>query len=186
MRLPTLDRNMWRGLSKSKYRWAYLALMGLVLVGLIFAFSTATRRDAKPVNLPASEVSSTSLSEGGSFTPQGLSADADWRSAIWAILALILVLGCVYGSLWAVRFVTQRGRLGRVGAPLVQVQSSTRLNGNQMLHVVKFGPQILLIGSSSAGLSVLGTMTGSDVGVPPRVFATVLEETLGEEILERP
>ena len=186
MRLPTLDGNTWRRLSESKYRWGYLALLGLVLVALILAFSTTVRQDAAPVSLPASDISSSTLPAGDSLTSQSLSATADWRSAIWAVLALVLVLGCVYGSLWAVRFVTQRGRLGRAGAGLVQVQSSTRLNGNQMLHVVQFGSQLLLIGSSSAGLSVLGAMASFDAGVPSKGFAMVLEETLGEEIRERP
>jgi flagellar biogenesis protein FliO len=94
---------------------------------------------------------------------------------------MVMVLGLLYGSLWAIRLFAQQGRWAREGADLVRLRTTIRLGNNQMLHVVQFGSQLLLVGSSQMGLALLGKMPASPPAPPSPDFGQTLTEALERE-----
>jgi flagellar biogenesis protein FliO len=79
---------------------------------------------------------------------------SDWQSVLWTIAATLLVLGLMYGCLWGLRFVGARQRVQRAASRL-NLDSSIRLGKDQQLHLVRFEQELLLLGSSPAGLVLL-------------------------------
>lgn len=112
------------------------------------------------------------FSEGAASGGDGLGG------TLWAVLATVLVIGLLYGSLWAMRLLGQQGRWAREGADLVRLRTSLRLSNNQVLHVVQFGSHLLLVGSSQAGLVLLGKMPADPA---PDFSQTLAKELEGEE-----
>lgn len=68
-------------------------------------------------------------------------------------------------------------RLG-VGAPQGPLELVGRLplDARRAIYLVKVGPQVLVVGSSEAGLVKLGEVTGLELppSAPPRTFSDVL------------
>jgi flagellar biogenesis protein FliO len=96
------------------------------------------------------------------------------------VAATILVIGLLYASLWGLRTFTQQGRFARAGLGLVHVRTSVRLGTNQTLHVVQFGSQVLLVGASQAGLTLLAKMADSSADEASATFDQALEIALTE------
>jgi len=143
-------------------RWTWI-IGGVILVALCLGVMWAARA-------PSGEEAA---SVGNDLWGQG--------SVMWAMLATVMVLGLLYGSLWAIRLFTQQGRWAREGADLVRLRTTIRLGNNQMLHVVQFGSQLLLVGSSQTGLALLGKMPASPPASPSPDFGQTLTEALERE-----
>lgn len=156
MRTVPWDRKPLRLLFGGQSRRWSLVIGGLILValflGLLWVFS-----------------------EGATSGGDGLGG------TLWAVLATALVIGLLYGSLWAMRLLGQQGRWAREGADLVRLRTSLRLSNNQVLHVVQFGSHLLLVGSSQAGLVLLGKMPASSPADPAPDFSQTLAKELEDE-----
>ena len=119
--------------------------------------------------------------ETGEQTLNAAANGSSLWSSIWPIIAMLLVLGALYGSLYLLRTFTGKGQVHGNAKRLVSLQTSVRLGNNQTLHVVQFGEQHLLLGSSQAGLIVLdkSPMPQADPAAPE--FDGYLANVLGEE-----
>lgn len=164
MKIGTWDRDAVRFLLTSQYRRWGLVFCGLILGALLLG---SLLRGVPTVNEGQGEVASLA-SEGG-------------PSALWALVATIIVVGLLYGSLWGFHALTRQGRLAREGMDLVHLRTSIRLGSNQMLHVIQFGSQVLLVGSSAAGLVLLARMPEPSSREPLPDFKGVLDEALTRE-----
>ena len=169
MKIGAWDRDAARLLLTSKYRWWVLVLCGVIL-GALFLGSLLGKQPAsgQPVATSGEDTALSLSSWGG-------------PSALWALAATIIVVGLVYGSLWGLRALTRQGRLTRDGVALIRLGTSVRLTSNQTLHVVEFGSQVLLVGSSQAGLSLLAKMPEATPHESSPDFNQALAEALAGE-----
>jgi flagellar biogenesis protein FliO len=170
MKIGTWDRDAARWLLTSKYRWWALALCGVIL-GALFLGSLLGKQSA-----PSQPVAASGDDTALSFS--------SWEgpSALWALAATIIVVGLIYGSLWGFRALTRQGRLTREGVAIIRLGTSVRLGSNQTLHVVEFGSQVLLIGASQAGLSLLARMPEPATHEALPSFDKALAEAIAGEV----
>ncbi len=164
MKIGTWDRDAVRLLLTSKHRRWGLVFCGLILGALLLGSLLR--------GIPT-------LSEGQGEGASSVSGGGP--SALWALAATIIVVGLLYGSLWGFHALTKQGRLAREGVDLVRVRTSIRLDSNQTLHVIQFGSQVLLVGSSAAGLVLLAKMPEASSQEPLPDFNRALDEALTRE-----
>jgi len=164
MKIGPWDRDAVRLLLTSKYRQWGLVFGGMILGALLLG---SLLRGLPMTSEGPGEVASLA-SEGG-------------PSALWALAATIIVVGLLYGSLWGFHALTKQGRLAREGMDLVQVRTSIRLGNDRTLHVIQFGSQLLLVGSSAAGLVLLARMPESVSRESLPDFNRALAEALTRE-----
>jgi flagellar biogenesis protein FliO len=114
-------------------------------------------------------------------------ADFGWTTAIWPILALLIVLGVLYASMRGLQALAQGGAwTNRPNGELLQLRRSIRLGRDQSLHVIQFGKETLLVGAAAQSLSVLARMetpvpSGMETGAEPAEhpsFAEALRRNL--------
>ncbi len=98
-----------------------------------------------------------------------------------AVLLVVLLLA-------AAGFVLQRTGLRRATGP-VELLARLPLEARRSVYVIRVVDQILIIGSSEAGLSKLGDVPEAALGAlqsaPKASFASVLAEALGRRPLGR-
>ncbi|MCC7353026.1 MAG: flagellar biosynthetic protein FliO [Anaerolineae bacterium] len=164
MKIGTWDRDTVRLLLTSKYRWWGLVLCGVILGALLIG----SLLEGVPAAGDKEDRAAALVSSGG-------------PSALWALAATIIVVGLLYGSLWGFHALTRQGRLTREGLDLVRLGTSIRLSSNQTLHVIQFGAQVLLVGSSPAGLVLLAKMPESSSHEMLPNFHRALDDALARE-----
>jgi flagellar biogenesis protein FliO len=158
-------------------RWNYAALAGVLLV-VVIAGVTLLGNGA--TGQPAD--SGIFVADAADEQPLGMpTSDSSLWSSIWPIIAMILVLGALYGSLYLLRAATGKGQALGDARRLVSLQTSVRLGNNQTLHVVQFGEQHLLLGSSQAGLTVLDKSPVSQSDPRASNFDVYLDDVLSGE-----
>lgn len=178
MKTPVWQQEALRQLSTTRYRWLFLALAGLVLVGMILGLYILARTPAGAGtgDLPTAPPHATGSAD---VTPLFQSSDASgWQSGARTAAATILVIGLFYASVWGYRYLTQRGRLARREAEVLRLRAAVRLNSNQSLHVVQFGSEVLLVGASPAGLVLLDKMPESALPKASPAFSQALDDAL--------
>ena len=91
-----------------------------------------------------------------------LSLTSTWQPILWTVLALALVLGLLYATLWVMRSVTQpTGIAGR--SDTIRILSTVHLSREQAIHVIQFNGQTLLIGTSPSGVTLLARQGGENI-----------------------
>lgn len=85
-------------------------------------------------------------------------------SLLGVFLRLGVVVGLLYGTLWAIRKLRREPglRWGSDGQELVCVLESSRLTADKSLHVVSVGSKVLLLASSAQGVHLLSEFDESE------------------------
>ena len=181
MKLPfTLSRLPNQNTLPTANRWVYIALAGVLLVVIIAAISLWG-------NGAAARPTESTLFAGEGASDQAVSTPAagnDLWSSIWPLIAMILVLGALYGSLFILRRFTNNGQVAGKTQPMVSLQTSVRIGNNQTLHVVHFGDRQLLVGASQAGLVVLDKASMPESEETEPEFDNYFQDVMSEETQE--
>jgi flagellar biogenesis protein FliO len=100
-------------------------------------------------------------------------------SVIRMMAALAFVLAIFFGGVWLYRN-GQRLAWRKTGAPRLAVLESRTLGNRQAIYVVGYEQQRLLIGSSSAGLSLLAQLPPAETpaATPPGSFSQTLQNVM--------
>ena len=167
--------------SPEKRRWALWGGLGLALLVITLALSALPAGyQAAPDPAPTFEAPDQALGPRESG-PEVLAdaRDSTWTSVLWPLAALMLVLGLLYASLWAIRRWGPQARGAEKTHSPVELRTSLRLANNQTLHVVRFGPEILLLGATPAGITRLASSPAEPAGAFGRLVDQFLEEEQG-------
>ena len=149
---------------------------------------------ADPIEVPSSgsepsHLSESFLSEYDRFASQENDLDPESASPASSspvgltsklMLALLLVVGGVYGAQWVVRRSrnSQATPLAGWNATSLQIRESKDLAAGQKLHLVQYGDEILLLGATAQHISLLARYP-KESGVED--FADHLAATVGLE-----
>jgi flagellar biosynthetic protein FliO len=149
--------------------WAW----GLLAAGMIVAGLLA---GAEPAPQPGPGLPAGSVPAGNLFDTAALGLDV--------LLKLGVVIGLIYACLYLLK--RWRGPLGAAGRRLA-VLETTRLSTRQSLHLVRVGSQVLLIGATDGGLSLLAELdeageAGPAVEPAGEAFAGLLQRQAGQPL----
>jgi len=184
MSFQSVHRALLQRVSGPKYRWLILALAGLLLLAVILGASSVSGLRARVAPAPAGTIQTDAAANAQDqldtgVNGLGLGTDAGFQSTVWPIIALFLVLGVIYASFWGFRSLTQRGGRLVSGHPdLLRLQTTLRLGKDQTVHLVQFGPQLILVGASPAGIVVLAQMPTDGTPGSVKDFDQLLAKTL--------
>lgn len=106
------------------------------------------------------EVSGSASKSGAAKKKSGSSG---MSAGLRALFGLLIVVGVIYGVHWMLKRFNdnKRGVLARGASEAIEVLATTPLTPTRTLHLVKVGPEILLIGATDAGLTKLSDVDAS-------------------------
>lgn len=144
----------WMDWFRSKPRWMQVAM----IVGVCVLFV---------VGLWMSSTSAVDQSAGNLFN------STTWMIGVF--LKLILVLGLIYG----VAIIFKRSMTNSTNASVRQmkVQETLNLTPKRTLHIVRVGEQVLLIGATDQGISLLSELSPETAATQ---FQTLLQTAVAE------
>jgi len=131
---------------------------------------TTTVAPAAPAPLP--DEKSLKISDGPGATPttaQAPSGDITVWDFVKMFVILALVIGMILGFVWFMRKLSGQGK--QTDSP-IKVLHTQSLGGNRNLQVVEVGDEILLMGVSDSGITLVKDLTGSEVGDSFRLAAS--------------
>lgn len=107
--------------------------------------------------LPSSEAQPLDLSE-----PRQPSSGGTARYLLQALLALLLVVGLVYGAVLLLRRL-QGGAPLRGGDGAIEILDSRALGPDRAVHLVRIGSRVLLIGATGGSMAKLAELSPDDI-----------------------
>ena len=122
-----------------------------------------------PAPLPDEKTLTISDAPGSAPTTEQHPADIGVWDFVKMFVILALVIGMILGFLWFVRRLQGQGR--NVDAPIKVLHTQT-LGGNRNLQVVEVGEEILLMGVSEGGVTLVKDLTGTEAGDAFRLAAS--------------
>jgi len=173
----------------------HIVLWAVLVLG---SAGAAWAQSPAPAPAPLPDEKTLTISDAGSATPAAPAPGTD--VTVWdfvkMFVILALVLGMILGFLWFMR------RLSGQGAPKdspIKVLHTQTLGGSRSLQVVEVGTEILLVGVSDSGVTLVKDLGGTEAadtfrlaasqGKPaagPKGFADLLGALLGVKAKIRP
>jgi len=142
-----------------------VALLVLGSVGLASAQTgPAATPGAQPSPAPLPDEKTLTISDAPGATPstaQAPSGDITVWDFVKMFVILGLVIGMILGFVWFMRKLSGQGQ--NTDAP-IKVLHTQSLGGNRNLQVVEVGNDILLMGVSDSGVTLVKDLTGTEVG----------------------
>jgi len=91
-------------------------------------------------------------------TSPGKKSSGGGMAVLRTVMGLVLVLGTIYGIHWLLKKYgnSKKGVLARGASDAIEVLATTPLTATRALHLVRVGPEILLIGATDSGVTRLG------------------------------
>lgn len=140
--------------------------MKLIVLGMALALGSAAAvwsqtAQAVPQPAPLPAESTQKIADGSPAAPATAPAAAD--ITVWDYLKMLLILGLVLGMIWGfVWFMRRLSGQGQRADPLIRVLHSHTLSGSRTLQVVEVGPDVLLVGTGDAGVTLVKDLTGTE------------------------
>ena len=101
-----------------------------------------------------------------------MSWDATLASFLWMIVCVVLIIGLAY---WFTRYTASKGGWGALqGGQRMEVLDRLALGRDQSMILVRVGERYLLLGTGTAGISLLAELT------PEEAASWKLPQTPGE------
>jgi len=146
---------------------------------LVLGSAGIAMAQAKPVPAPAAAPAAAPLPDEKTLTisdAPGTAPTADQHPAdvgVWdfvkMFVILALVIGMILGFLWFMRKLQGQGRKEDA---LIKVLHTQTLGGSRNLQVVEIGEDILLMGVSEGGVTLVKDLTGTEAGDAFRLAAS--------------
>jgi len=157
-----------------------LFLMAVLVLGSVGTVTAQARPAPAPASAPApatpvlaplpdEKTQTISDAPGSAPTSDQHPADIGVWDFVKMFVILALVIGMILGFLWFVRKLQGQGR--NVEAPIKVLHTQT-LGGNRNLQVVEVGEEILLMGVSEGGVTLVKDLTGTEAGDAFRLAAS--------------
>ena len=96
-----------------------------------------------------------------------LEGDANLASFLWMLVCVVLIIGLAF---WFTRFVAGRGALGAFsGGRRMEILDRMPLGRDQSVVLARVGERYLLLGTGTAGVTLLAELTGEEAAAwkPP-------------------
>lgn len=126
------------------------------------------------------------LDDAAQATTSAETQQPAWLAILDIVAKLALVIGLLYGTLLALRWLQRRhhGRLNDAAGATIRVLETVGLTPGRSLHLVTVGEKTLLIGATDHQLSVLTEI--ADATVPLREEETAFDAELRQQAQANP
>lgn len=128
--------------------------------------AAADTTTSKPSDFESEKLDPTAFEEEekaskGEGKKESTSGGAMWRM----VLGLLFVLGVIYAVHWLLKNYNKSKFSGVAasGAGAIEVVATTPLAANRMLHLVRIGKEMVLIGATDASITQLGTVDTNEL-----------------------
>jgi len=133
------------------------------------AATSAVAPQPAPAPLPDEKTLTITDSPGAAPTTAQVPGDITVWDFVKMFVILALVIGMILGFLWFMRKLSGPGQ--NTDAPIKVLHTQT-LGGNRNLQVVEVGTEILLMGVSDSGVTLVKDLTGTETGDGFRLAAS--------------
>jgi flagellar biosynthetic protein FliO len=153
----------------------------LFLIALVLGSTAALTAQAKPagqtvpapaVQAPLPDEKTLTITDAPGASPtaaQAPSGDVTVWDFLKMFVILALVIGMILGFVWFMRKLSGQGKTTDSPIRVLHTQS---LGGSRNLQVVEVGDEILLMGVSDSGISLVKDLTGTEAGDAFRLAAS--------------
>lgn len=152
-------------------------LIATLVLGSIGVVQAQTQPATAPGSTPSQSSSlpdekTLKISDGPATAPttaQAPTGDVSIWDFVKMIVILALVIGMIVGFVWFMRKLSGQGTPSDSPIKVLHTQS---LGGSRNLQVVEVGDEILLMGVSESGITLVKDLTGTEVGDGFRLAAS--------------
>ena len=154
-------------------------LIAVLALGSALSGTAQTAPATKPAAAPAvaapaaplPDEKTLAISDTNTAVPAAVAPSGD--VSVWDFLKmfviLALVIGMILGFLWFMRKLSGQGKAS--DSPIKVLHTQT-LGGSKSLQVVEIGNDVLLLGASDSGVSLIKDLTGTEAGDAFRLAAS--------------